>query len=312
VSHAGIEGVGEMAPVGYGTLQTAESAERDVSRITEKLVSLEPWDVRQVEAIANEAGIGSATAAALNMACWDWLGKRANLPLYRLFGLQAESEPTSITIGICEPAEVRERAAEIAADNPQPIIKLKLGSGEGIQADQARFSAATDGAASARIRVDANGGWSTTEAIAMMQWLAAQGCEYVEQPVNFEDVDAIGAVFSARSLPMFLDENIRYATDVAEFAGRCDGINVKLMKSGGISEGVRCVHAARAHGLKTMIGCMTESSVAIGAGASIGALFDYIDLDSQFNMDPDPAEGLAYMGGRVMPSEAPGLGVRVK
>jgi L-alanine-DL-glutamate epimerase-like enolase superfamily enzyme len=91
-------------------------------------------------------------------------------------------------------------------------------------------------------------------------------------------------------------------------ADRCDGINLKLMKCGGITEAVRIVATARAHGLKTMIGCMSESSIAIAAGAAIGSLFDHIDLDSHLNLNPDPAGGIAFVDGVVVPPNTPGHG----
>jgi muconate cycloisomerase len=95
---------------------------------------------------------------------------------------------------------------------------------------------------------------------------------------------------------------------VVKVAGAVDGVNLKLMKCGGITEALRIVATARAHGLKTMIGCMSESSVAIAAGASMGALFDHIDLDAHLNLNPDPASGAPLVEGRIVPSGAPGHG----
>jgi muconate cycloisomerase len=109
-------------------------------------------------------------------------------------------------------------------------------------------------------------------------------------------------------LPIFVDETIRFSPDVLTVADRVDGINLKLMKCGGITEAMRIVATARACGLQTMIGCMSETSVAIAAGAAIGGLFNHIDLDSHLNMNPDPASGAPIVDGVIVPTENPGHG----
>jgi muconate cycloisomerase len=113
-------------------------------------------------------------------------------------------------------------------------------------------------------------------------------------------------------LPIFVDESCRVSSDVPGFAHCVDGVNLKLMKCGGITEALRIIGTARAFGLKTMIGCMGESSVSIAAGASLGALFDYIDLDSHLNLDPDPADGAPFVDGVTLPEDRPGHGGRLK
>ena len=102
------------------------------------------------------------------------------------------------------------------------------------------------------------------------------------------------------------------SVDVPGLADRVDGVNLKLMKCGGVTEALRIVATARAHGLKTMIGCMGESSVAIAAGASLAALFDHIDLDSHLNLDPDPGEGAPFADGATLPENRPGHGGALK
>ena len=193
-------------------------------------------------------------------------------------------------------------------------LKIKLGSPDGIAADQANFEAAATAARpfGVKLRVDANGGWSLEDAKAMLRWLAERGVDYVEQPLVEGAEDKLPELFQGRALPIFVDESCRFAMDVPRVAGCVDGVNLKLMKCGGITEAVRIVAAARAHGLKTMIGCMSESSIAIAAGASIGALFDHIDLDSHLNLDPDPATGLGFVDGIVMPRDVPGHGASLR
>jgi len=160
------------------------------------------------------------------------------------------------------------------------------------------------------LRVDANGGWDLAGAQSMMLWLKERGCDYVEQPLHHQADDQLPALFAGRALPIYIDESCNFAKDAARLAGCIDGANLKLMKCGGISEALRIVATARAHNLKTMIGCMGESSVAIGAGASLGALFDHIDLDSHLNLLPDPASGLSLDAGVVnVDAKRPGHGV---
>ena len=142
----------------------------------------------------------------------------------------------------------------------------------------------------------------------MCSWLADRGVDYVEQPLAEGQEDGLPDVFVNRPLPIFVDESIRFSPSVIAVADRVDGINLKLMKCGGITEAIRIVATARAFGLQTMIGCMSETSIAIAAGAAIGGLFDYIDLDSQLNLKPDPASGAPIIDGVIVPTENPGHG----
>ncbi len=146
---------------------------------------------------------------------------------------------------------------------------------------------------------------------AMMRWLADRGCTYVEQPLAEGREADLPAIFHDRPLPIFVDESCRFSSQIPGWAEAVDGCSVKLMKCGGITEALRIVATARAHGLGTMIGCNGESSVSIAAGAAIGALFDHIDLDSHLNLAPDPAVGAPLVDGIVTPTEEPGHGGRM-
>ena len=142
----------------------------------------------------------------------------------------------------------------------------------------------------------------------MIAWLADQGVDYVEQPLAEGEEAGLPEVFANRKLPIFVDESCRFASDIPAWATYVDGVNLKLMKCGGITEALRIVATARAHGLLTMIGCMSESSIAIAAGAAMSGLFDYIDLDSHTNLKPDPANGAELIDGIVWPQDRPGHG----
>jgi muconate cycloisomerase len=123
--------------------------------------------------------------------------------------------------------------------------------------------------------------------------------------------DQLPELYRDRPLPIFVDESCRFAKDVPRVADAVDGVNLKLMKCGGLTEALAIIATARAHGLKTMIGCMSESSIAIAAGASIGALLDHIDLDSHLNLNPDPARGAEIRDGVVSSNDRPGHGAEL-
>lgn len=306
VTHEGIQGLGEAASVGYGREQNAETAVAELSSL--EVSHLRPSQVVEIERAA--VHIGSAARSALVNACFDWLGKRAGMSTTQLLGLSPASAKTSITVGINTPEAIRELAPALLAETGTNLLKLKLGGSDGIGADKERFLAAKQSSpAGTQVRVDANGGWSVSDALEMIKWLAKEGCDYVEQPLGFEDSDGLAEIMKTRTIPVYVDEFVSTSKDVVAFVDKCDGINVKLMKSGGIAEAMRVAHTARAHGLGLMIGCFGESSIGIAAAVAIGSLFDHIDLDSHLNMEPDPASGLAIDGGVVSTSASSGLGV---
>ena len=308
---ADVTGLGEAAPGGLTGAETAQACEDQIrSFLAAHPEALDnPFDGWR---LAREQQVAPCAWAAVDTALWDLLARHSGQPLYRLLGLPYRSVATSVTIGILSPDIVRERVPEILERTGGRYLKVKLGSPEGLEADRAMYTAVVEAARGfdVRVRVDANGGWDLAAAISMMKWLKERGCDYVEQPLHFDADDQLPELFARRALPIFIDESCCFATDVSRLAAVVDGVNLKLMKCGGITEALRIVAVARAHGLLTMIGCMGESSVAIGAGASIGALFDHIDLDSHLNLAPDPARGLTLAAGVVRVSEHdPGHGV---
>lgn len=313
IEHEGVTGIGESAPGVGGKDDLAPIAERQILSL-DQLLDPDQLDPLTVDRIMREHGFESAAMAGVDIALWDRLGKCGRLPLHRLLGLPKPTVATSVTVGIDAPDIVGEKTGEVLARTGGRNLKLKLGSPRGIDHDKASYEAAR---AAARpfgvgLRVDANEGWSAADAIHMIAWLAGRDCDYVEQPLPVGAESELPAVFAARRLPVYLDESIRVAADVVAHAGHCDGINLKLMKTGGITAALRLVHTARAHGLKTMIGCMGESSVSIAAGAALGGLFDHIDLDSHLNLAADPAHGLGFEHGVVIPGDHPGLGVSLR
>ena len=343
VEDDGVPGTGEMAPGSLTGCATAEEGER----ILRPFAAALPDDCppREVARLGREAQIAPCALAALEMAVWDLRARQASLPLYKMLGLPARSVPTSVTIGINPVEVIRERVPEILARTGARALKIKLGSPDGIEADQLSFLAAREATAEAArramrasagqtavsseaaqlaaagvspargapvaLRVDANGGWNLRDARVMLRWLHQRGVDYVEQPLPYDHLEDLPELSRDRPLPIFLDESCRFASDIPAWAHLVDGVNLKLMKCGGITEALGIVATARAHGLQTMIGCMGESSIAISAGASLGALFDHIDLDSHLNLTNDPAEGAELIDGVVTPTARPGHGGRL-
>ncbi len=311
VSDGSHTGWGEMAP---GGTEGADTPQKGEAMLRDFCVhGLDADSIHQTWDNARAAGVAPCALAALDMALWDLTAKQAGMPLYRLLGLARRAVPTSVTVGINPPEVVRERVPLLLSRGAR-ALKIKLGSPAGIDADKAMFAAVVETTRdkTVALRVDANGGWNVDDARHMMGWLAERGVEYIEQPLVRGNEDALPALFKDRALPIFLDESCRMSSDIPGFADRVDGVNLKLMKCGGITEALRIVATARAFGLKTMIGCMGESSVAIAAGASLGALFDYIDLDSHLNLDPDPAVGAPFIDGITLPEDRPGHGGKLK
>ncbi|MCW5943704.1 MAG: dipeptide epimerase [Fimbriimonadaceae bacterium] len=312
VSDGAHEGIGEMAPATARPEQTAGNGEAWLREFLAEH-DLARHSIAETYAAMRRRAMDPATMAALDVALWDLLAKQAGMPLYRLLGLARPTVATSVTIGINPPEVIRERVPELLARTGGKHLKIKLGSPEGLEADRANFEAAREAAKpfGVGLRVDANGGWSVGDAKTMIDWLGEQGVDYVEQPLVEGEEDGLPELFASRSVPIYVDESCRFAADVPKLADRVDGVNLKLMKCGGITEALRIVAVARAHGLGTMIGCMSEGSIAIAAGAAIGALFDHIDLDSHLNLNPDPATGLDLKEGVVAPRDVPGHGARL-
>ena len=322
VEHEGICGFGELAPNSVSG-DTAETGEADIESLRPALNAMAPWELDRIEgalrALDSTAsgmegvGSGGAVKAAIEMACHDWLGKKLGVPVWKLLGLErARIVETSVTVGIQSPTDAAMQTRDWHTRTGARVLKIKLGSSDGIEADQAMFAAIQEAAQTfskpAIFRVDANGGWSVADAQKMIPWLAARGVEYVEQPLEQGNEDGLSALRPA-VIPIFLDETIRVAADVPRVVSRIDGVNVKLMKCGGLREALRIIAVAKAHGLKTMLGCMGETSLAITAGAQIGAAFDHLDLDSHLNLKNDPFIGADWHEGKVIPSDSPGLGV---
>ncbi len=302
VEHDGITGTGEASPSGfYG--ETTGSVQAALERIAGWLASADPLCYRHLlEEAAGQLANDHAALCALDLAVHDWIGRKHALPLHRLLGLDPKRIPiTSFTIGI---DTIERMTAKLREAAQYPIIKIKLGTKNDIEIVRAlrKESRAT-------FRVDANCAWTPRETIEKSRELAALGVEFIEQPLPSDQLDAMDEVHAKSALPLVADESSVVPQDIPRLQGKFHGINIKLVKCGGILPALRMIHLARTFGMKVMIGCMIESSVCCTAAAQIGPLTDYLDIDGPLLITCDPYRGVEYNDGTLRLPEGAGLGV---
>lgn len=310
-----IEGWGEASPFSIVREDRKNTDEllKELESIIPTLEKYSLLDRQEIEKKLQEMQVASSLRAAIDTALHDWLGKRAGLPLWRLWGLNRDRiVPTSVTIGINTPQGARKRIKEWIALMGAKVLKVKLGSPEGIEADRAMLLAIREEAPRAQLTVDANGGWNLEGAIEMCDWLAQQGVKYVEQPLPVGEEKDLSQLRSRSPIPIFVDESCFTSSDIPRLANYADGINLKLMKAGGLTEVMRSIHVAKACGLQIMFGCYSDSSLANTAMSHLAPLADYLDLDSHLNLADDPFAGAILEEGRLLPNDLPGLGVQYR
>lgn len=239
---------------------------------------------------------------ALDLALHDLAGKRLGIPVYKLLGLNPERAlETSFTIGIADLQKTIEKTKEA---RHLPVLKVKLGSGNEVETLEAIRSVY-----SGRIRLDANEGWTPEVAVSTLKALARFDIEFCEQPIAAGHPEQLRFVKEHSPVPIFVDEDSRTLDDIGRLHGCVDGINIKLVKCGGMRAAVAMIHAARALGMKIMIGCMIESSVLATAAAHLTPLVDFADIDGPLLITDDPFVGVRYDGARLRLPDSPGLGV---
>lgn len=240
---------------------------------------------------------------ALDMAAWDLFTKKKGQKLYEYLGLNPAKIPTTnFTIGIDTVEKMVSKMKEV----DWPIYKIKLGTENDLEIVSA-LRKHTD----AIFRIDANCAWTAEQAIRNSEELAKLGVEFMEQPLGKDDLEGMKEVFKYSKLPVMADESCIVESDVKKCHGLFHAINVKLVKAGGITPGLRMIYEAKSLGMKTMVGCMTESSVGITAIAHIAPLLDFVDMDGAMLLTKDPAKGVRISPEKVTFPDGLGIGAEL-
>ena len=248
-------------------------------------------------------GIPPAARCGLDLALHDLIGKDVDRPLWQLLGLDPARTPrTSFTIGI---DTLETTLAKVAEIREHPILKLKLGTPNDIEIVEAVRSHYTG-----TLRIDANEGWTPEQAVGKLRELERFEIEFCEQPIPAGTPDRLRWIRERSGIPLVSDEDSLDAKDLPALRGCVDGVNVKLVKCGGIRGALAMIATARALGLKVMLGCMVESAILATAAAHLSPLVDWADLDGPFLTRDDPFAGITYDRGKIALPSGPGLGVR--
>jgi L-alanine-DL-glutamate epimerase-like enolase superfamily enzyme len=302
-----LEGIGEASPIRfYG--QTQESCIAALNKMGRVIAGHDVFEIENtIQELRRKFPSEPSAIAAVDLALHDLIGKRLKIPLWKYFGLDPSKTPrTSFTIGIdtLEKVLVKIREAE-----RYPILKIKVGGAN----DMEIMRQVRKLVPKKLLRVDANCGWSVKESIAKARILEKMGVEFIEQPVPPGNNAALKRIKNRIGIPLMTDESSLVPQDIPALRGCVDGINIKLVKCGGLREGLKMIHTARACGLKIMLGCMIESSVLISAAAQLAPLVDYADLDGNLLIRDDPFTGVRIDKDAklVLPNRA-GLGLKAR
>ncbi len=249
------------------------------------------------------ARIPPAARCGLDIALHDLIGKDVDRPLWRLLGLDPTRTPvTSFTIGIDTPETMLTKLEEV---RDHPILKVKLGTSNDVE-----IVAAIRHRYAGTIRIDANEAWTPERTVAILNELERYEIEFCEQPIPAGTPERMRWIRERSSIPIVADEDAVDASRLPDLRGCVDGINVKLVKCGGIVAALEMIHTARALGLRIMLGCMVESAILATAAAHLSPLVDWADLDGPFLTRDDPFAGISYERGKIVLPDGPGLGVR--
>jgi L-alanine-DL-glutamate epimerase-like enolase superfamily enzyme len=297
----GVMGRGEAAPAATYK-ETPAAVLEFYQRLDASQFSFDdiPGSMARLETFAP---VPSAARCGINTALVDGAAKRAGKAIYDYYhlGFRENHHVTSFTIGLDTPEVIREK---VLAAAHLPVLKLKTGDAR----DRENLAAVRSVAPTKPIRADANEGWKTKEyALEMLEWLAADGnIQFVEQALPRTASREDFLWLKKRSpLPLYADESCHNISDIPFCAECFHGVNVKLVKTGGVSMAYETLQAARKAGLKTMIGCMVETSVLITAAAHLAELTDHLDIDGNLLITNDPYLGATSKNGMISFAHAP-------
>ncbi len=303
----GISGYGEASPNKFYS-ETAEDVSSRIMAAAGIIAELRIDSIADIETAGprlwSTLAPSRAALCAVDVALWDWLARKQAVSVCQLVhGHAPKPVTTSLTIGLSTPEELVSKVSEL---RDTPVIKVK--SDQAADLAPLRYIASH---ARGVLRVDANCAWDGLDIAPLTRELAKLRVEFVEQPLPVEQDDRMPDLLRASVLPVLADESCVVPEDIERIPGRFHGFNIKLVKCGGLTAGLQMMREGRRLGLKTMVGCMLETSVLIAAGLVVAQGTDYADLDGSWLLADDPFEGLAVSEGRVSVADRPGLGIGV-
>lgn len=302
VDYEGKTGYGEASMVPYMS-ESYETAHVFLKKVDWNRFQF-PFDFAAINEYLDSLDNGNpAIKAAIDIALNDLNGQLQNKPCYEIFGADPSKMPvTSFTVGIDTPEILRQKL-EDAEDFK--VIKVKLGRDNDKEIIETIRSVT-----SVPLYVDANQGWNDRiKAIDLIYWLHNQGVVLIEQPMDKHDLEGNAWLTERSPIPLLADEAMQRLSDMESLKGAYHGINIKLMKSTGMYEGHQTILKARKLGMKVLIGCMSETSIATLAGAHLAPLCDWADLDGPFLTVNNPFDQPTFVDGKYILNDLPGLGL---
>lgn len=286
----GETGRGECVPYGrYG-----ESLDSVTAQIEAQRMALQNGLTRQELQSLMPAG---AARNAVDCALWDLQARQSGMPVWQRADLaRPQPVPTAFTIAIDTPAIMADKAKAAKAF---ALLKLKL-AGDGLDIERLAAIKAVRG--DAALILDANESLNLDQLKALLPRLARLNVVLIEQPLPANDDQVLAALRSP--IPICADESLHTSADLPRLAGLYGAVNIKLDKTGGLSEAIRLARGAKEHGLKIMLGCMVGTSLGMAPSLMLGALADFVDLDGPLLLEKDRKPGLHYEGAVVYPPTA--------
>lgn len=314
VTDTGLTGWGCAAPDLTVTGESPDDVITTIETVIKDLLKGQsPFQIARIVDDLKRLALKSSSAIAMvDMALYDILARKAELPLYQLLGGFRQRIATSITIGIVPLDETLEQARR-HLNNGFSILKLKGGLQLHEDIEKVLKLRETFGN-DFLLRFDANQGYTVEQSVEFINSIKSANLEIIEQPTSDKKDERLGQVTRVVAIPVMADESIKTLKDAFRLASNefIDMINIKLMKVGGIFESQHINSVAKAAGLEVMIGCLDESSLGIAAGLHFAlsrANIEYADLDGHLDLLNDPFSGLFHLkDGILFPTDAPGLG----
>ena len=305
IDYDGIKGYGEASMPPY--LGESHETVLKFLSLVDLLQFKDPFLIEDILSYIDKVMPGNyAAKASVDIALHDLVGKLAGKPWFRLWGLNPAKTPfTSFTIGIDKPEVVKQKVTEAEIYR---VLKVKLGGGNDKEMiETVRMMT------NKPVCVDVNQGWTDRNyALEMAHWLKEQNVFFVEQPMPKNQIEDIAWLTQNSPLPIIADEALQTLSDLLPMKGLYSGINIKLMKCGGMSAAWKMAQMAKLMGMKVMIGCMTETSCAVSAAAQLSPVADWADLDGNLLINNDCYDGMTISDGKVTLNEKPGIGVTEK